>query len=332
MGRIIGVFSGKGGVGKTMVVVNLALALKEFNRVVTIVDCNITTPHLSYYLGAYDYPVTLNNVLRGESDISMVSYYNKGIYIVPSSNYISNLSMIDVGNLKSHLKSLSKRSDVVIIDSAPGFGRESMSALMSCDEIILVSTPRLPELTDAMKCSRIAEGLGIRALGLVINMAGITNGEYSKEHIESMTGLPVLGRISFDRKITESVKLGMPIVHSDPYSDVSESFRTLAAKILSEHYVPKHPLKRIYSRLRHKFKGQDTSRVNLRFEEKVTTVADDILNLVKARESVSIRDISVNLGLSKSEAGRWCKILEDKGLVYVKDAMFGDKAVELAKW
>jgi len=61
MSRLIGVISAKGGVGKTTVVSNLSVALaKVFHKRVTVVDCNITTSHLSLHFGAYSHPITLN--------------------------------------------------------------------------------------------------------------------------------------------------------------------------------------------------------------------------------------------------------------------------------
>ena len=62
--KIIGIISGKGGVGKTTFSANLAIALSNFGKRVVVVDCNITTPHLAYYLGAKNYSITLNNVLK----------------------------------------------------------------------------------------------------------------------------------------------------------------------------------------------------------------------------------------------------------------------------
>jgi len=60
--RVIGVISGKGGVGKTTFSANLGIALSTFGEKTLIVDCNVTTPHLRYYLGVKDFSTTLNNV------------------------------------------------------------------------------------------------------------------------------------------------------------------------------------------------------------------------------------------------------------------------------
>lgn len=82
MTRIIGVISGKGGVGKTTVVANLGVILaSEFKKDVIIVDCNISTSHLALYLGMYYCPITLNQVLKGEAKIedAMYEYHVSGL-------------------------------------------------------------------------------------------------------------------------------------------------------------------------------------------------------------------------------------------------------------
>jgi septum site-determining protein MinD len=65
--RIIDVCSGKGGVGKTTVAANLGLALQNFGKKVAVVDCNLTTSHLGLLFGFHNYPITLNNFLKGEA-------------------------------------------------------------------------------------------------------------------------------------------------------------------------------------------------------------------------------------------------------------------------
>ncbi|MHA1747571.1 MAG: P-loop NTPase, partial [Promethearchaeota archaeon] len=70
MSRIIGVMSGKGGVGKTTVVSNLATVLSGHQKNVTAVDCNITTSHLLMHFGKVYHPKTLNDVLKGKSSIA----------------------------------------------------------------------------------------------------------------------------------------------------------------------------------------------------------------------------------------------------------------------
>jgi MinD-like ATPase involved in chromosome partitioning or flagellar assembly len=87
MTRIIGVLSGKGGVGKTTLVANLGASLASvFNKDVIVVDCNVTTSHLGLYLGMYYYPISLNKVLNGQVNIdnAIYDYSIIGMRIIPA--------------------------------------------------------------------------------------------------------------------------------------------------------------------------------------------------------------------------------------------------------
>ncbi|MFN6992432.1 MAG: AAA family ATPase, partial [Fervidobacterium sp.] len=75
MTRVIGVLSGKGGVGKTTIVANLSAALTfKFNKKVTVIDCNLTTSHLGMHFGIFHYPKTFNDFLKGSSPIADVIF------------------------------------------------------------------------------------------------------------------------------------------------------------------------------------------------------------------------------------------------------------------
>ncbi|NIO44787.1 MAG: P-loop NTPase, partial [Candidatus Aenigmarchaeota archaeon] len=69
MVRIIGIVSGKGGVGKTVVASNLGVALQKFYKKTAVIDFNLTTSHLSLYFGIHSHPITLNHVLRNEAKL-----------------------------------------------------------------------------------------------------------------------------------------------------------------------------------------------------------------------------------------------------------------------
>jgi MinD-like ATPase involved in chromosome partitioning or flagellar assembly len=332
MGKVLGVFSGKGGIGKTTVSSNLAIALKDLGRKVSAVDGNITTPHLSYYMGMDEHDVNLNDVLRGSFSIFSASYHHDGVNIVPSSSYVSNLVGADPTGMKEHVKSLSGMHDLVIVDSAPGFGKEAISAMKACDEIVLVCAPRPAELMDAMKCHSIAEKLGVRTAGIVLNMAGATKGEYTRERVEYLTKLPVLASVPFDRNIMESTKRRSPILNYSPYSSASESFRELGAKIAGENYSRKGSLKRAYLSMKHRVGGkQKKSDLFLHpgIEKSVKTSADDVLGILKSKGDCEIRQIGGFLKMSEEEAYHWCKVLESRGLVSLEKSLLGRDMVRL---
>ena len=102
MTRIIAIASGKGGVGKTTVCINLATVLAmNFGKNVIIIDCNITTSHLSLYLGTYYHPVTLNQVLKGEAKMLDAVYeHMENLKIIPASLSVKDLKGVDIGMLK----------------------------------------------------------------------------------------------------------------------------------------------------------------------------------------------------------------------------------------
>jgi len=141
--RVVGVISGKGGVGKTTFSINLAIALTRLGKKVVVVDCNISTPHLAYYIGAGNYSATLNNVFRDEVDIKFVPVEREGVMFIPASDELRDLIKVDISELKRHISRLSNDAfyDFIILDSAPGLGREALSSNFSRQVFLIMSPP-----------------------------------------------------------------------------------------------------------------------------------------------------------------------------------------------
>ena len=155
----IAVISGKGGVGKTTVVTNLSTALAtKFNKGTTVIDCNVTASHLSMHFGAYLHPHTLNHVLKNESSIEEAIFvHNTGVKIIPASLNLSDLIGIDISVLDEKLNNLFENDDFVFLDTAPGFGKEAVSATKACKEALIVTTPNIPALTDVIRSRKVLE-------------------------------------------------------------------------------------------------------------------------------------------------------------------------------
>jgi len=255
MTRIIGIVSGKGGVGKTTIVTNLGAALASFHKQrVIIVDCNITTSHLGLYLGMYYHPISLNQVLRGEAsmDDAIYDYTIPGLKIIPASLSLDELKGVDIGELKYRIKDLFGKADIVLLDSAPGLGKEGMATLRASDEILFVTTPFVPHVIDVIKAHQIANELGAKSLGIVLNMSGEGRHELTPQDIEKLVELPIISIIPRDKHILRSLASKIPVVDLNPKSPASREIKKLAATLLGEEYKPIRPkrLERIMRSLR----------------------------------------------------------------------------------
>ena len=125
---------------------------------------------------------------------------------------------------------------IIILDSAPGFGREAMAAIKASDELIYVMTPYVPSLMDVVKCHQVAEQFGVKSLGIIVNMAGEGRHELVVKEIEQLAELPVLSRIPRDKNVPKSLSDKVPVIDLSPRSRASREFRRLAAGIVGQEY------------------------------------------------------------------------------------------------
>ncbi|UCD02804.1 MAG: cell division ATPase MinD [Candidatus Aenigmatarchaeota archaeon] len=247
MARIIGILSGKGGVGKTTTVANLGTALaSQYKKNVIIVDCNITTSHLSLYLGMYYSPVTLNQVLNGKAKIqeAIYDYHVPGLRVIPASLSLKDLRGVDVSRLTRVITKLSDEADIVLLDGAPGMGREAMSTMRASDEVLFISTPFVPSTMDIIKCHQVALEMGTKPLGILLNMVGKERYELTLEEVEQLSELSVITTVPMDKNVLRSLALKTPVVSFDPNSPASKAFLELAGKLIGEKYVPDSFMKR----------------------------------------------------------------------------------------
>lgn len=243
MTRIITVSSGKGGVGKTTLVANLAAALALYGKSVVAVDANLTTSNLALHLGMHLYPKTIHDVFDGKARINDVIYTHKtGFKVVPA-----DISLRKVRSAKSHdyidiLYKLLEGNDFILIDSPAGLGKDSIAAIEASDELITITNPELPAVTDAFKLTLLAKKYYTHNLGVVINRIKKETHEIPADHIEKMLGLPVIGKIPEDREVRKAIALKEPVIVYNPKSPASQHIRSLAASLIGETYEPKIPL------------------------------------------------------------------------------------------
>lgn len=241
MTKIITIASGKGGVGKTTTAINLGAALNGFGRNVIVVDANLTTPNVGLHLGAPLVPVSLNHVLYGKAKIADAIYeHESGTKIVPSSLSIKDLRNLEHGKLKEVTKRLRRMADFIILDSAAGLGEEAVAALEAGDEVILVTNPEIPAVTDALKASKLAEQLGKKVSGVVVTRFTGEKVQMPISNILDMLELPLLGIVPEDKNVARAVVMKDALLHVAPKSKAARAYRMLAAKIMGNtHYQEK---------------------------------------------------------------------------------------------
>ncbi|MFH1107431.1 MAG: AAA family ATPase [Candidatus Micrarchaeota archaeon] len=233
MGRVIGVVSGKGGVGKTTVVINVGAALAHyFKKRVAVVDCNVTTSHLGVSLGLSYLPKTLNHVMRGEASLHEATYdHSSGMKVVPSSMKLADLKGLDFASLKPITRSLAEQHDMVLLDSGPGLGREAVGALLASQELIYVAQPTLPSVMDIVRCQEAVKHAPKMHLGLVLNLVEDHGHHLQKSAVENLAGVNVISVIPRDDHVPKSLAAQVPVVLQHPDAPSSQEFMALAARL-----------------------------------------------------------------------------------------------------
>ncbi len=230
--RIIGVVSGKGGVGKTTTVSNLGAALSLLRRNTILVDGNLTTPNLSLHLGIPFYPYTIHEVLQGKAEIEDAIFYHKsGLKVLPASISLSALRSINLRRFGEIFRELEGRTEYVLIDSSPGLGKETQSVIEHSDEVLVVLNPELPAITDALKVVKLAENLGTEIVGIVANKVRNDPHELKISEIEEILEYPVIGVVPEDKNVHLSILKKMPILYSHPRSKAARKFKEIASVI-----------------------------------------------------------------------------------------------------
>lgn len=251
--RIIGLVSGKGGVGKTSLCVNLGVSISNMGYEVTLVDSDFSASNLGVYLGRYDHPVKIQDVLNGGEDVeSAVFRHPSGVKAVVSSNEITDVEP-DLSRMDEILDGAAQDSDIVLVDFPPGLDSTVSSLMESCDEIMIVTMPtqtagiNAAQITEKAKLDRQA------LLGSVINkVEGEPDRELITREVGAMTETHVLCEIPYDREMKESLFHHSPLVEYNPVSKAAVEIKALAADICGETYdKPKFAgLKRTLGRMK----------------------------------------------------------------------------------
>lgn len=237
MRKIIVITSGKGGVGKTTTAINLASAMNYFGEDVLVIDGNLSTPNIGIHLNSPEVPINLNHVLKDKADVFEAVYqHESGIKILPSSLSVKELKKTKPEKMKDFKKDFKKMANSVIVDSSAGLGNEARSAIEMADEIIIVTNPEMPALTDALKTIKLVEEFGIPILGVIVTRVRKDDIEMQPDIVKEMLEIPILGMIPEDIAIQRSINEKDAVVHIYPKSNAARAYKEIAAKMLNVKY------------------------------------------------------------------------------------------------
>lgn len=234
---MIGLVSGKGGVGKTTLTVNLGIALNELGNEVTVVDTDFSASNIGVHLGRYDHPVKIQDVLDGNArPDSALFRHHTGINAIVSSNELHHVSP-DLSQLEQVINHAAERSDVVLVDSPPGLNQTVEKVIGSCGEIIVVTMPTQSAGTNAAQVVEKAKQMRKPILGTIINMAeDDPEKELVEREVEMMTESHILGKVPHDSYIKKSLFENQPLVLDEPLSEASIEIKRLAHRLSGQEF------------------------------------------------------------------------------------------------
>ncbi|MDI6753025.1 MAG: MinD/ParA family protein [Thermodesulfobacteriota bacterium] len=244
--RVISVSSGKGGVGKTNIVVNLAFAFTQMQKRVLVLDADLGLANINILLGLIP-RYTIEHLLLREKSVSDILIKGPGgMSIIPASSGVLelvNLSESQKIFLLNELDLLAESVDILLIDTAAGISANVLYFNLTAKESILIATPEFTSITNTLALIKVLSAKNKKKkFTILINF--VRNGKEAKEVYNKISlavdrflgslSLDYLGFIPFDESLPKAVKQQRAVLELYPQAISSRSFmevaRTLAEK------------------------------------------------------------------------------------------------------
>ncbi|MCC7208436.1 MAG: Mrp/NBP35 family ATP-binding protein [Anaerolineae bacterium] len=232
--NIIAVGSGKGGVGKTSISVNLAVSLAKEGARVGLMDADILTPNVPIMLGlTHGRPMVKDGKIM-PFEVYGIKAISMGFMIDPDKAMVWRGPMLNSA-IRQFFNDVDWDRDIdyMIVDLPPGTGDAplSLAQAVPLSGAIIVSQPQDVAIGDALRSISMFEQLSVPILGIVENMAGDLFGSGGGERLANEKNVPFLGRIPLDVEIRKGGDMGRPVVISQPESATAQAFRRFARDV-----------------------------------------------------------------------------------------------------
>ena len=242
MTKFIGIISGKGGVGKTTTAINLTATLLGFGRSAILVDGDLSGSNIALHLGLPLNERTLHTVLKNKHSMRESIYkHPSGLFVIPGSVSYDHFKDVNLERLPDALLDLVGHSEVVVVDSSSGYGVEMKAVLKAVDYVIIVTTPDMIAVAEALKSCKLAQEQGKTILGVLVNRVRNEETEMTWQNVQTVLGVPVIGVMPEDDAVRLSQYLKNPVVYTHPTSNLTRAFKFLAARLIGEQYHEELP-------------------------------------------------------------------------------------------
>jgi flagellar biosynthesis protein FlhG len=240
--RVLAVASGKGGVGKTNVSVNLAVALAKTGQKVMLMDADLGLANVDIMLGL-NTQYNLSHVMEGSKTLSEVILKGPaGIEIIPAASglqHMAELSPVENAGLIQSFSELNNELDVLIVDVAAGIAESVVSFCRAAHEVVVVVCDEPASITDAYALIKVlSREYGIQRFRIVANMAqDAKHGRVLFSKILAVTDrfldvtMDYMGAVPFDHALRKAVQQQRAVVELFPQAIVSRAFREMARRI-----------------------------------------------------------------------------------------------------
>ena len=234
--RVIAVASGKGGVGKSTVAVNLAVALARGGHRVGLLDADVYGPSVPLMMGAQGTPQH-----DGERLVPLEAH---GVKVMSTGFLVgADRAMVWRGPMASQALTqmltqtrwgtLDALLDLLIVDLSPGTGDVQLTLVQKTpiDGVVIVTTPQEAALADARRAVAMFRKTETPVIGLIENMSGEVFGHGGGKHEAERLGVSFLGSVPLAAGVREGGDAGLPVVQATPDSDVATVLAALAAAV-----------------------------------------------------------------------------------------------------
>lgn len=256
MGQTIAITSGKGGVGKSSVCVNIGIHLAKLGYKVCLIDCDLGLKNLDVMLGLenrvlYD----LRDAMEGRCILEKAILKDKrepNLYLLPACKSV-NLKYFHGNDLKVVVQELEKSFDYILLDTPAGIESGFIHSIACAKRVILVTTLDITAVQDADRIIGILMKEDINDIEVVINRL---NPKYIEKGISirledalNWLSIPMLGYVFDDENVIRANNRGIPIALQQP-SQINECYACIAKRILKEEApLPKYREKKLFQKL-----------------------------------------------------------------------------------